>query len=210
MLNENIQNHKRKFKSKSSSNCHNLYYEFVSELLLNNSSVKTSSSSSLTSSHNHHHHNQHPRNSDSLKKSLKMSQYKKSSIATSFSSSSSSTSCSTSSSSYRTSSNRLLTILMLTMLISSSFVTACGPGRRSAARRHPRKLTPLVFKQHVPNVSENTLGASGLNEGRVSREHKRFLELVPNYNEDILFRDEEGTGADRIMTLVSFHLYLYL
>ena len=79
----------------------------------------------------------------------------------------------------------------------------CGPGRGGSRKRPSRKLYPLVFKQHEPNESENNLSASGQVEGRIAKNDSRFRDLVLNYNKDIIFKDEEGTGADRLMTQVS-------
>ncbi|KAG5673030.1 hypothetical protein PVAND_003108 [Polypedilum vanderplanki] len=89
--------------------------------------------------------------------------------------------------------------IFLILLLTVNTVFSCSPIRGMGSRKS-RKLTPLVFKQHVPNVLENTLGASGLHEGKISREDARFKDLIPNYNKDIIFKDEEGTGADRLMT----------
>lgn len=95
---------------------------------------------------------------------------------------------------------RVIILTLVTVFV--VMVDGCGPGRGIGGHRRGRKLTPLVFKEHVPNLSENTLGASGLSEGKIDRNSTQFAKLVPVYNKDIIIRDEEGTGADRFMTQV--------
>ena len=98
--------------------------------------------------------------------------------------------------------------IVCVLIFLSTPLEGCGPGRRPGTRGRRHKTTPLVYQQHIPNVSELTLGASGPTEGKIERDDPEFKDLVVNYNPDIIFKDEEGTGADRIMTQVSVQMVL--
>lgn len=98
--------------------------------------------------------------------------------------------------------------LLVTLAIKPA--DTCGPGRSYFhGRRAPRKMTPLVYKQHSPNLNENTLGASGPAEGSISRNDPEFKNLATNNNPDIVFKDEEGTGADRKMSQVKIVILVF-
>ena len=84
----------------------------------------------------------------------------------------------------------MLLSTLVTSLLGCAFLLCpasegCGPGRGYGKRRSTRKLIPLDYAQFSPNVAEKTLGASGRYEGK------------------IIFKDEENTGADRMMTQVT-------
>lgn len=100
----------------------------------------------------------------------------------------------------------LVLLVLCTQLFGS--VMPCGPGRGMGGGRRLRRLRPLVFHQQVPNFSENNPMAAGVAGDKVMREDVRFKGLEVNYNEDIVFRDDEGTGADRVMTLVIITGYI--
>ncbi|CAH1775595.1 unnamed protein product [Owenia fusiformis] len=95
---------------------------------------------------------------------------------------------------------KTMELFLLIFLCLNHSTLQCGPGRGPGRPRGSYKLIPLVFKQHVPNVSENTLGASGLPEGKISRNSPKFKDLITNHNTDIIFKDEENTGADKMMS----------
>jgi len=81
-------------------------------------------------------------------------------------------------------------------------VGSCGPGRGYGQRQRSRKMNPMVFKQHIPNVAEDMLGASGPAEGRIARGDEKMRGLVRVSSDNVLFKNEEGNGDDRMMTLV--------
>jgi hypothetical protein len=56
----------------------------------------------------------------------------------------------------------------------------------------------LVLGQKVPNQAErDVVGAA---DSKIKRGTPEFVALVKNQNANIVFKDEEGTGADRMMT----------
>lgn len=72
-------------------------------------------------------------------------------------------------------------------------------------RGRPGRVTnaePLVYGQYIPNRSELSISASGPAEGKISRNSEKFSQLVENLSADVVFKDEEGNGADRIMSQV--------
>ena len=98
--------------------------------------------------------------------------------------------------------SNLFIIVFVGVLLDSLLVNSCGPGRGHGRRRPARPMKPLVYKQHVPNYAEETISASGEPEGRITRSDQRFALLVFVEDENIVFKDEERTGEDRLMTPV--------
>lgn len=76
------------------------------------------------------------------------------------------------------------------------FLCGCDAfGETPALSRSTGELEP---GQQVPNLSEeDAIGAVTM---RISRSGPEFQRLTQNQNADILFKDEETTGADRLMT----------
>ena len=69
------------------------------------------------------------------------------------------------------------------------------PPTSATASGLPNELTP---GQRVPDVSEAAAVSAGTEV--ISRNSPEFARLVRNDNPDIVFKDEEKTAADRIMT----------
>lgn len=101
-----------------------------------------------------------------------------------------------------------LLVLLLLLQFFHNFGHSCSP-RSGYNRRKPTK--PLYLKQRVPDTEEFSLDASGRARGKITRNSSKFnTQLVSCYMSDIVFKDEEGTGADRLMTKVRFVSFVYI
>lgn len=101
---------------------------------------------------------------------------------------------------------RQIHVVVVVMLLLLQLVSGCFPGNTRMRMRKPRREPPLVYKEYDPNANEFSPAAAGPKEGRVRRSDSRFKSLVYNNNPEIIFKDEEKTNEDRLMTRVSSQL----
>lgn len=104
-------------------------------------------------------------------------------------------------------SNRFTFLILLLVVVQFRLSLSCG-SRNGFGKRGPRK--PLMLEQSVPDTAENSQQASGPSKGKISRNSPEFEKLEPCYNNAIIFKDEEGTGADRLMSKVALLSFVYI
>lgn len=97
---------------------------------------------------------------------------------------------------------------LMILLLVVHFRPSLSCGSNIYDKRRPRK--PLMLGQKLPDVPENSQQASGPAKGKITRNSPEFNKLRPNYNNEIIFKDEEGTGADRLMSKVRILLFVYI
>ena len=102
---------------------------------------------------------------------------------------------------------RFTFLIFLLVLVQLRFTLSCG-SRNTLDKRGPRK--PLMLSQNVPDTPEDSQQASGPSKGKITRNSPEFEKLEPCYNNAIIFKDEEGTGADRLMSKVAHLSFVYI
>ena len=87
-----------------------------------------------------------------------------------------------------------------TVRVRATGASAPGAAAMPESCRERRRLfgNSLVEGERVPDKAEAS--ASGAIQKKIRRTDPEFKSLVNNTNPDIVFKDEEGTGADRMMT----------
>lgn len=87
--------------------------------------------------------------------------------------------------------------LLLFSTLSFKLAYSCGPGRGGYWKRAGK---PLALYERVPKLGELSEGGSGPAKSKITRNTPEFAKLVTVWKTDIVFKDEERSGADRIMT----------
>lgn len=93
---------------------------------------------------------------------------------------------------------RFTFLVFLLLLVQFRLSLSCSGSTNALDKRGPRKA--LMLEQNVPDTPEDSQQASGPSKGKITRNSPEFDKLKPCYNNAIIFKDEEGTGADRLMS----------
>jgi len=94
-------------------------------------------------------------------------------------------------------------LALLLAIANCGFILACGPGKTGTGGRS--NDSPMKLKQSIPSLEETSISASGKYRGKVPRGSAAYKALQPNYNPDIVFKDEKH-GDSRRMTKVMIAL----
>ena len=103
---------------------------------------------------------------------------------------------------------RFTFLVFLLLLVQFRLSLSCSGSTNALDKRGPRKA--LMLEQNVPDTSEYSQQASGPSKGKITRNSPEFDKLKPCYNNAIIFKDEEGTGADRLMSKVAHLSFVYI
>ena len=99
-----------------------------------------------------------------------------------------------------------LIFISITFVQESRLIVACGVGKGSYTNR---EFPPFTKYQQKPDEDEESTLASGPFSHKIRIGSDEFKEKIVRYfGTNIIFRDDEGNGADRYMTKVrgsSFH-----
>lgn len=103
---------------------------------------------------------------------------------------------------------RFTFLVFLLLLVQFRLSLSCSGSTNALDKRGPRKA--LMLEQNVPDTPEYSQQASGPSKGKITRNSPEFDKLKPCYNNAIIFKDEEGTGADRLMSKVAHLSFVYI
>ena len=103
---------------------------------------------------------------------------------------------------------RFTFLVFLLLLVQFRLSLSCSGSTNVLDKRGPRK--PLMPEQFVPDTPENSQQASGPSKGKITRNSPEFDKLNLFYRNAIIFKNEEGAGADRLMPKVAHLSFVYI